>query len=62
LEKKDKVKVNLFFRGREMAHKELGRRILERLIEDLVNSGVPEKSPSMEGRVMYVLFNPVASK
>jgi len=62
LEKKDKVKVNMFFRGREMAHKELGRRILERLITDTAAYGQPEKAPSMEGRVMYVLLNPVSSK
>jgi len=62
LTKKDKVKVNMFFRGREMAHKELGRRILERFITDTAEYGLPEKSPSMEGRVMYVLFNPGTSK
>ena len=62
LEKKDKVKVNMFFRGREMAHKELGRGILERLIADTAEHGQPERSPSMEGRVMYILLNPLASK
>ena len=62
LEKKDKVKVNMFFRGREMAHKELGRNILERMIKDVAEHGLPEKSPSMEGRVMYILLNPVTSK
>ncbi len=62
LEKKDKVKVNMFFRGREMAHKELGRNILERMIKDVAEHGVPEKSPSMEGRVMFILLNPVTSK
>ena len=62
LDKKDKVKVNMFFRGREMAHKELGRDILERLIKDAAEHGTPEKAPSMEGRVMYVVLNPVSSK
>ena len=62
LEKKDKVKINMFFRGREMAHKELGRNILERMIKDVAEHVVPEKSPSMEGRVMYILLNPVTSK
>jgi len=62
LEKKDKVKINMFFRGREMAHKELGRRILDRMIEDTAQHGQPERSPSMEGRVMYILINPTASK
>ena len=62
LDKKDKVKINMFFRGREMAHKELGQRILERLIVDIAKHGQPESRPSMEGRVMYVLLNPVSSK
>jgi len=62
LEKKDKVKINMFFRGREMAHKELGQRILERVIADTVKCGQPDKSPSMEGRVMYILLNPISDK
>ncbi len=62
LKKKDKVKINMFFRGREMAHKELGRDVLDRTIKDLAEYGQPEKSPTMEGRVMFVLFNPVSSK
>ncbi len=62
LEKKDKVKVNMFFRGREMAHKELGQRILERVIADTAKYGQPEKAPSMEGRVMYILINPISTK
>jgi len=62
LEKKDKVKVNMFFRGREMAHKELGQRILERVVVDTAKYGQPEKAPSMEGRVMYILINPISAK
>ena len=62
LEKKDKVKINMFFRGREMAHKELGQAVLERMIADTAQYGQHEKEPSMEGRVMYILLNPVASK
>lgn len=62
LEKKDKVKINLFFRGREMMHSELGKKILDRAITDLSQYGEVEKAPSMEGRVMYVIFNPISSK
>ena len=62
LAKKDKVKVNMFFRGREMTHKELGQRVLERLITDIAQRGQPEAAPSMEGRVMYILLNPVSGK
>jgi len=62
LEKKDKVRVNMFFRGREMAHKELGRGVLDRMIADTAKHGQPEKSPMMEGRVMFVMINPIGSK
>ena len=62
LMKKDLVKINMFFRGREMTHKELGQRILERVIVDTAKYGQPDKNPSMEGRVMYVLLNPNSSK
>ncbi len=62
LGKKDKVKVNMMFRGREMAHKELGRRVLERIIKDVGEFGQPENPPSMEGRVMFILVNPISNK
>ena len=52
----------MFYRGREMAHKELGRRILERIMVDVADKGQPEGSPSMEGRVMYILLNPISDK
>lgn len=60
LEKKDKVKVNMFFRGREMAHKELGREILDRMIVDTAAHGQPEKAPMLEGRVMSIVLSPKA--
>jgi translation initiation factor IF-3 len=62
LEKKDKVKINMMFRGREMAHKELGEEILKRFMADTQPYGVPDKSPTMEGRVMYVIINPIGEK
>lgn len=62
LEKKDKVKVNLFFRGREMAHKDLGKKVLERVIKDIEPYGEPEKAPSFEGRVMSVIVSPISEK
>jgi len=62
LAKKDKVRVNMFFKGREMAHKELGQRILERVIADTGKYGLPDKGLSMEGRVMYILLNPTTDK
>jgi len=62
LEKKDKVKMNLFFRGREMAFKEQGKAILERFIKDIADYGQAEKAPLMEGRVMSVVVVPKATK
>ena len=62
LEKKDKVKVNLMFRGRELAFKDQGRQILERFITDTAEHGLPEKAPIMEGRIMSVIFSPKSDK
>jgi len=62
LKKKDKVKINMFYRGREMMHKELGEEIVNRFVRDLVEFGQAEKAPFMEGRVMSVVINPVAGK
>jgi translation initiation factor IF-3 len=58
LKKKDKVKVNLFFRGRQLEHQDLGRKVLDRFIIDTQNEGQLEKAPSMEGRVMFFLIAP----
>jgi translation initiation factor IF-3 len=52
----DKVKATVFFRGREMAHPEIGRRILERLIEELADVAVPETQPRMEGKTMDTIL------
>ena len=48
----DKVKATIFFRGREMAHPEIGRRILERLTGELVDVAVIESAPQKEGNQM----------
>jgi translation initiation factor IF-3 len=53
----DKVKATIFFRGREMAHPEIGRRILERLIEDLAEVAVPENMPRQEGNQMHTILS-----
>lgn len=58
LEKKDKVKVSLFFRGREMAHQELGRRILDRFITESTQHGAVEKPPILEGRTISMIIVP----
>jgi translation initiation factor IF-3 len=58
LKKKDKVKVNLFFRGRQMEHQDIGRKVLDRLISDTQNEGQLEKNISMEGRIMSFVVAP----
>ncbi|MCX6551752.1 MAG: translation initiation factor IF-3, partial [Acidobacteria bacterium] len=52
----DKVKATIFFRGREMAHPEIGRRILERLLKDLVDEAIAENMPRQEGNTMHVIL------
>ena len=52
----DQVKVTMVFRGREMAHTELGRRILDRLIDDLKPVSRVERSPAQDGRFMTMVF------
>jgi len=58
LRKKDKVKINLFFRGRQMEHMDLGRKILDRFITDTQNDGNVEKDPMLEGRIISVVIGP----
>lgn len=58
LDSGDKVKVTLRFRGREMAHLELGRKLLERVAEDVTEHGKVEAIPRLEGRQMVMMINP----
>ena len=58
LEDGDKAKVTSRFRGREMAHQELGMQMLERLEKDLEEYGVVEARPKLEGRQMIMVFAP----
>ena len=53
----DKVKATIFFRGREMAHPEIGRRILERLIDDLGEVAIAETAPRQEGNQMHTILS-----
>nr|WP_095597064.1 translation initiation factor IF-3 [Actibacterium pelagium] len=59
LENGDKVKVTLRFRGREMAHQNLGRELLERVAEDIKEIGKVENMPKMEGRQMVMMIGPL---
>lgn len=54
----DKTKVTLRFRGREMAHQDLGARLLERIESDLEEYGKVEQYPKMEGRQMVMVLSP----
>ena len=54
----DKAKVTLRFRGREMVHQEIGRKLLDRVVTDLAEHGVIEQNPLMEGRQMIMVFAP----
>lgn len=58
LDEGDKTKVTLRFRGREMAHQELGLQLLQRVAKDLEEHGVIEQYPKSEGRVMIMVIAP----
>lgn len=62
LEDGDKCKVTLRFRGREMAHQDIGFRMLERLKQDLDEVGQVEQFPKMEGRQMVMVLAPKKKK
>lgn len=61
LKQQDKVKVTIMFRGREQAHPERGRALLDRLVEDLGDLAQVESQPLQEGRNMSMLVGPVAN-
>lgn len=58
LENGDKAKVTIRFRGREMAHKDIGEHVLERLTKDLNELASVEQSAKREGRQMFMVFAP----
>ncbi|MBI4314202.1 MAG: translation initiation factor IF-3 [Candidatus Omnitrophica bacterium] len=60
LKRGDKVKVTLVFRGREMAHQEFGKRVLDRFMTDLSPLANVEKAPIQEGRMIFLTFAPKA--
>ena len=62
LEKHFKVKVTVMFRGREMDHREMGYRILDRLVKDLAHVGSVDRQPEFEGRLMVMYMAPLPVK
>ena len=62
IEEGDRCKVSVFFRGREMAHKERGSDVLEKIVEMTSDVAKVEQEPRYEGRTMHLLLAPVNSK
>jgi translation initiation factor IF-3 len=62
LEEGDKVKATIFFRGREITHRELGAELLGRLEQDLADVAEVEQRPKMEGNQMFLIFAPKRHK
>ncbi|KZE39840.1 translation initiation factor IF-3 [Bhargavaea cecembensis] len=62
LEKGDKVKASIRFRGRAITHKEIGQRVLERFAEACKEVGTVEQRPKMEGRSMFLQMAPIEEK
>ncbi len=62
IEKGDKVKINLRFRGREITHKDLGTQMLDRIEADFKEIAKVDQRPKMEGRQMIMVMSPLATK
>ncbi len=62
LNRKDRVKVALFFKGRQIEHLDLGRKVLDRFITDTQNVGQLEKEPALESKVMSLIIAPKRGK
>lgn len=62
LEKGDRVKITIWFRGRELAHKELGMEMLKRVQIDLEEIATVEQMPKLEGRSLYMMVAPSKGK
>ncbi|WP_347549342.1 translation initiation factor IF-3 [Pseudalkalibacillus hwajinpoensis] len=62
LEKGDKVKASIRFRGRMITHSDIGKKVLEHLAEDCKDIATVESKPKMEGRSMFLILAPIAEK
>ncbi len=58
LEEGNKARITIMFRGREIAHKEIGQRLLQKVAEDVKEFGVIEQAPRLEGRQMFMILAP----
>ena len=61
LEEGNKVKITMMFRGRQMAHPELGREVLDRVVQEVADVGKVESNPTMEARSMTMVLAPLRS-
>ena len=62
LQEGDKVKVTIVFRGRELAHPQLGRELLDTMVDKLKGTASVERSPVMEGKAMFMILAPASGK
>jgi len=62
LQEGDKVKLTIMFRGREMVHQEYGRRLLDRMANELKEIAAIERNPLVEGRNMIMILSPLGKK
>lgn len=62
LEKGDKVKASIRFRGRAITHKELGQEVLDKMAEECKDISTVEQKPKMEGRSMFIMLAPISEK
>lgn len=62
LEKGDKVKASIRFRGRAITHKEIGQKVLDRLASELTDVSTVESKPRMDGRSMFLMLAPTQEK
>ncbi len=58
LEKGHKVRIRMFFKGREMSHQEIGKKIIDKLVKDVERIGRIEKEPQLMGRNLIVILGP----
>jgi len=58
LEQKDKVKISMMFRGREIAFTEIGRKLMDKIKTELVDVCILDQEPRMEGRNMIMIVSP----
>jgi len=58
LSKRHKVRVRMWFRGREIAHKEIGRRVIDKMIKDVQSVGRIDREPHMLGKTLVLILSP----